>query len=193
MPSRKRDHKAEYQRRVAQGIARGLTKAQARGHAPRGGKARAASVSGLPSTDTQLWSSYRTFQQSKNLSQSARAHGVAPERLRRLVKDQGLAKRDGRKWISTDQLSRRVLIYSKRKERQVVVGSYEDAALAGSYWAAAHQFVQTNQIELLTPFVGQGVKDTKGRHHPLETDPNAIHRLAAAGGPAFHEIYRIVA
>jgi hypothetical protein len=33
----------------------------------------------------------------------------------------------------------------------------------------------------------------KGRLHPLETDPNAIHRLAAAGGPAFHEIYRIVA
>lgn len=53
------------------------------------------------------------------------------------------------------------------------------------------QFVRTNDIEILTPFIGQGVTDSSGRFHPFETNPNAIHRLKAAGGPAFHEVYRL--
>ena len=28
--------------------------------------------------------------------------------------------------------------------------------------------------------------------HPLETDPNTLHRLASAGSEVFHEVYRLV-
>ena len=34
--------------------------------------------------------------------------------------------------------------------------------------------------------------DTKGKAHPLETDPNELHRIAAQGDEVFHEIYRLV-
>jgi hypothetical protein len=30
-----------------------------------------------------------------------------------------------------------------------------------------------------------------GKSHPLETDPNALHRIAAMDTPPFHEIYEI--
>lgn len=184
----RRNYKAEYRRRIAHGVARGLNRTQARGHASQ---AESRSTGQLP-VGTPLWDAYRQFQTSKNLSAAARAHNVAPERLRRMIKAHGLAKRKGRSWINTDSLPRRVMTYSRGRERQIVVSGYEDAALAGAYWSAAHKFVATNDTNILVPFVGQGVKDTNGRLHPFETDPNAIHRLAAAGGPAFHEVYRIV-
>lgn len=188
MSRRPRDYKAEYRRRIVRGIARGLSRPQARGHAA---KADTAKRPALP-LGTSLWDAYRAFQQSKNLSAAARSNGVAPERLRRLVKEHGLAKRQGRKWLSTDALPRWVLIYTWGKEKRLLVGDYENAALAGGFWHAKSQFLETNSPEFLAPFVGRSVRDIKGRPHPLETDPNAIYRLAAAGGPAFHEVYRIV-
>jgi hypothetical protein len=184
---RVRDYKAEYQRRLTRGVARGLSRSQARGHAT------AAKQQGLPDAQSPLWRAYRTFAGSKNLSAAARLHGVAPERLRTLLRAHKLAERQKGKWVSTDRLPRRVLIYSNRRERVLVVGTFEQAELAGRYWDAAHKFVSTNNIELLAPFAGRSVEDSKGRLHPLETDPNAIHRLAAAGGPQFHEVYRITA
>ena len=36
------------------------------------------------------------------------------------------------------------------------------------------------------------VRDTAGRLHPLETDPNRLHRIAAADDQVFHEIYRLI-
>lgn len=188
MSRRTRDYKAEYRRRVERGVKRGLSRTQARGH---GGKAR-ASQEPLPPVDSSVWKAYLDLRTHKSLSKAARLNKVSPERLRRLLREQGLAKREGRAWTYTDKLARRVLIYSARKELQIVVSGYEQAAIAGAYWHAAHEFVRTNRIELLDPFVGRVVIDNKGRRHPLETDPNAIHRLAAAGGPAFHEIYRVV-
>lgn len=116
MSTRRRNHAEDYKRRIARGVARGLTRSEARGHASH--------VPGnveLP-IGTPLWDAYRSFQASKNLSASARAHGVAPERLRRLVKTHGLAERQGQKWISKDRLQRWVLTYTKGKEKRLVVG-----------------------------------------------------------------------
>lgn len=186
--ARQRDYRAEYRRRIARGIAAGLTKTQARGHAPR---PAAKPPKHPPEPDPKLDAAFKVLRAGKSLTASARAAQVSPERLRRYVTQTGLARREGRRWVAQDERKRRVPIYSKRKRREIIVANYEQAALAGRYWDAAHRFVASNDIELLAPFTGQAVTDARGQRHPLETDPNSIHRLAAAGGPAFHEIYRL--
>jgi hypothetical protein len=180
--AKQRDYKAEYQRRVTCGFAKGLSRTQARGHA-----SRAKPVAG----DAKLEKALAALREGKSLTAAASKAHVSPERFRQFVREGNLARLEGRRWVVADNRARGVPIFSKRKRLTIIAANYEQAALAGRYWDAAHRFVASNDMSLIEPFVGQSVRDAKGKLHPLETDPNAIHRLAAAGGPAFHEIYRL--
>jgi hypothetical protein len=75
--------------------------------------------------------------------------------------------------------------------RIVTVPSYEEARLAGEYWHGAGEFVRTNDPGFIKPFRDRAVEEVNGRRHPLETDPNSLHRIAAMDSPLFHEIYEI--
>jgi hypothetical protein len=63
--------------------------------------------------------------------------------------------------------------------------------VAGEHFAAAGEFVRTNDYSVIKPFIGKTVRTPNGREHPLETDPNELHRIAAMDTPPFHEIYEI--
>ena len=69
---------------------------------------------------------------------------------------------------------------------------FDQASLVGKHHDAVGQFVRTNDIDLIEPFLGKSVRGANGREHPLETDPNELHRIAAMDSPPFHEIYEIV-
>lgn len=71
------------------------------------------------------------------------------------------------------------------------VRGYEQARLVGEHHHAVGQFVATNNLEFIKPFEGRSVEAVNGRRYPLETDPNALHRIAAMDTPPFHEIYQI--
>ena len=71
------------------------------------------------------------------------------------------------------------------------VRGYEQARLTGAHYHAVGQFVKTNNREFIKPFEGRSVTAANGRQYPLETDPNALHRIAAMDTPEFHEIYHI--
>jgi hypothetical protein len=82
-----------------------------------------------------------------------------------------------------------MLLYSQGQALSVVVGDFESASLVGRYMAAAGRFLETNDPTVLTPFVGQSVRDTSGKEHPLE-GPNV--RLSSTDEHTFEQVYRIV-
>lgn len=187
---RTRDYKTEYKRRLEHGKARGLSPAQARGH-PRRGEPSVSDIQKAPESTPELEQALRLLRAGKPLRHAANAAGVPEGRFRRFVHLRRLASRNGRTWTVYDLRPRRVVTLTKATERSLVVRDYDEAAKAGRYWTAAGEFVRTNRIEHIEPFVGDALIDTKGTRHPLETNPNTIHRLASASAQAFHEIYEI--
>lgn len=74
---------------------------------------------------------------------------------------------------------------------KLTVRGYEPARLVGEHHNAAWEFVRTNDIQLIEPFRSRTVEAVNGRRYVLETDPNALHRIAAMDTPPFNEIYEI--
>jgi len=188
--SRQRNYKAEYQRRLARAAARGLSRSQARGHA-RAGEA-ALRGSRTIKSDDRLETALKALHRIGKQASAAKEAGVSSERLRRFLRENALAERRGRKWHITDRRLRRMTVISKGEARELVLGGHDEASRNGRHLAAVQQFLRSNDHELLLPFEGQAVTDAKGKPHPLETDPNALHRITSAGGEVFHEVYRLV-
>lgn len=186
---RQRDHKSEYCRRIASAAKRGLSRSQGRGHARPG----EAAVRPAPLKDRQrLEAALKTMRQSGSQTAAAKAHNISPERLRRYVRENDLAERKGRGWQFTDNRLREMQVISEGEIRRVKLSGFEQASINGSHLAAVKAFLSSNDIDLLRPFASLAVIDAKGRSHPLETNPNILHRLAAAGSEVFHEIYRLI-
>lgn len=189
--ARKRDYKAEYQRRIAKGRARGLSRAQARGH-PKAGESLASQVNLRTELDPRMEEAFKLLRSGMGMVKAAKAIGVPKDRFRRYISANELADWKGRRWIIQDQRMRKVPALSNGRQLELVVSDLGQSASAGSHWHAVGQFVRTNDIQLLMPFRDQGVTDAKGRFYPFETDPNELHRVAALDAPAFHEIYEII-
>lgn len=186
---RSRDFKAEYQRRIANAEKRGLSRSQARGHA-RPGEASISSRSGID--PTRFNAALKELRQTGSLTAAAKSQRMAPESLRWFLRENALAERRGRGWHITDDRLRQMTVISDGDIQDVILRGFDEASLNGRHLAAVRNFIGTNDIELLLPFEGVAITDAKGRAHPLETDPNTLHRLAAAGSELFHEIYRLI-
>lgn len=186
--TRKRNYQTEYRRRIARGLARGLSRSQARGH-PKATEKPLEPVQAKP--DAALEAAIRAMNQGTSMTAAARSRHVSSERLRRLIAGQQLAERKGHRWVPTDIRPRRVPVMTDGKVRVLTVAGFKQAHLVGEHHHAVGQFVRTNDIKLIKPFEGRSVHTSAGVEYPLETDPNALHRIAAMDMPAFHEIYEI--
>ena len=188
MATRQRNHAEEYARRLAKGFAQGLSRSQARGHARPGEEPlRPAKAKDAERVEA----AYKDMRRTGSLTKAAKAHGISPERLRREVKGKGLAERSGRTWQFTDNRPREMMVLTGGEAVRVKVAGHDQASLNGRHLNAAKQFVRSNNTDLLAPFAGQSVTDTAGNSYPLETDPNALHRIAAIS-EQFHDVYRLV-
>jgi hypothetical protein len=120
--------------------------------------------------------------------------GVSASRLRRLIRDYRLAKRDPKKrrWKITDRIAREVGIASDGKARTITVRGFSRAQLAKAYTAAVKNFLETNDPQVLVPYAGKTVTDIRKQKFLLETRPNILLRLANTGSDAEMKIYRLI-
>lgn len=187
--AKQRDYKAEYQRRIANAAKRGLSRSQARGHA----RAGEASIRAKPvKSDERLEAALKLLRQTGSQGRAAKDARVSAERFRRFLRSNSLAVRQGRQWRITDNRTRRMTVITSGETVEITLRDFEQASLNGRHLAAVGAFLRSNDIDLLGPFEGQSVIDVSGQAYPLETDPNALYRLAHAGGEVFHEIYRLI-
>lgn len=188
MAKRKRDHKAEYARRIARGKKRGLTKSQARGHPKPGEKPiRRKAKSNDPILDKAL----RFMREAGTQKAAAKRAGVSAERLRRYIYDNGLAKRTGRQWLFTDNRQRLMESYVAGRAVTLRLPNFDEASFNGKFMDAVGKFLNSGKYHFIKPFVGQSVRDTKGKRHFFETDPNELFRLTSGDEP-FEQIYRFI-
>jgi hypothetical protein len=187
-----RDYRAEYERRVERGRARGYTRAQARGH-PEADRPLLSGRSGGPTYDPVLEEGIKELRAGSSLQRAARAVHVPEERLRRYLVGTGVASKEHGRWhIGRDRRPRVVVLYSRGRAEEIVVPGFDEAAEVGEYMNATARFQETNDRSLLGPFVGRSVTDVGRRSWPYETNPNVLYRLMAAGPEPFELIYRIV-
>jgi hypothetical protein len=192
MPRKRRDYRAEYQRRIARGIEKGRTRSQARGH-PRAAEPYASGKTRAPGFSWQLEKGVAALRKKGSLTAAAREGKVSPERLRRYLRELDFAEKRGGRWVvGPDPWLRTVLIYSNGKKQRIVAQGYEPAALAGSYWNAVGEFLATNDFSHLAPFEGVQINDAVGRAYTLETRPNVLYRLDSEGMNSFEQVYRFV-
>lgn len=189
--AKKRNYKAEYKRRIANAAGRGLSRSQARGHAKAGELPLKAKPISKADVAPQFQDAIKEIRRSGNLTQAAKLARVAPERLRRFLRENDLISRNGRKWTVHDKLKWHVTVISDGDYHEVTLSNFEQASLNGKHKAAVNAFKISNDIELLLPFAGRSVIDAKGKAYPLEINPNTLHRLLNAGSEVFHEIYRL--
>ena len=185
---RKRNYKAEYKRRIRRGLARGLTRAQARGHAKKHVRKAADRARKF---SPQFETAVRELNRGSSLAAAARASAIPAQQLRHFLTASGLGRPRGRGWVMNDNRLRRVPVMTGGRFRVLTVRGYKAARLVGEHHQAAGQFVRSNDVQLLKRFKGRSVQAAGGRQYPLETDPNALHRIAAMDSPPFHEIYEI--
>lgn len=186
---RQRDYRAEYQRRIASAAKRGLSRSQARGHA----RSSEAPVRPKPTKrDDRLEEALKFLRRTGNQSRAAKEAGISAERFRRFLRSNSLAERQGKRWRITDKRTRRMTVISRGEANEISLRDFEQASLNGEHLNAVKAFLSSNDREWLDPFEGRSVIDAKGEAHPLETNPNILHRLAHAGEAVFHEIYRLI-
>lgn len=191
MARKKRDYKAEYRRRIERGLQKGLSKSQARGH-PRSGETHASSAS-TPRYDRKLEAGLKEMRKGKSLKAAAKSVHVAPERLRNYARGTGVVHKEKRRWVvKDDHRQRQVQVFSGGQTHVITVAGYAEADLVGRYMTAVREFLRTNDPSNLQPFVGELVIDVNGRPYLLETRPNILYRLHAAGVEPFEQVYRIV-
>jgi hypothetical protein len=191
--ARQRNYQAEYVRRIARGVEKGLTRSQARGHPEIGN----AWVSGKPIVmpySRELEEGVKAIRGGRSLKAAATSLEISPERLRRYLATQGIGEKQAGRWrIGSDNRPRIIQLFSKGQEHEITVRGYDPAKQIGEYMQAVKQFLDTNDASFLDPYRGHSIRDAQGKLYIFETNENTLYRLTSTSDSTFESIYRIVA
>jgi hypothetical protein len=133
----------------------------------------------------------REMNRGRSLTATAQSVRVSRADLLKRLRRQGLVKRKGDRWVPHDNRLRRVPVMTSGRIQNLTLRGYDQARLVGEHHQAVGDFLRTNDAALLEPFKGRTVQTVNSRRYVFETDPNALHRIAAMDSPPFHEIYEI--
>jgi hypothetical protein len=185
---RLRNYKAEYARRKARAVERGLSLSQARGH-PRSGEVGLRPIK----LDAALESALKAMRGGYSLKDAAARQAVSRERLSRYVKGQAGASRSGRAWTFNDRRKRRVQVIHNGAIIEIWVEGYEPARLAGMYMQAAKRVIGKPRLQpaFQRRWENVTVKAVNGTRYAFPTNLNEIHRAIMTNDRAFHQIYRV--
>jgi hypothetical protein len=142
--------------------------------------------------DPRLEIAVKDMNRGSSLTEAARSVSLSRKDLQSFIKRRRLVIRKGDRWTIKDNRPRRVPVITRGRIRVVTVDGFKEASRAGAHYQAAGNFVQTNNLQVIKPFDGRSVRSANGKEIALETDPNALHRVAAMDFPPFHEIYEII-
>lgn len=197
MARRKRDYRKEYARRIQSALARGLSRAQARGHPPAGTfyTSRPGAKPGRLKTDARMEAAINAIRAGETLSAAAKRIRVGRERLSAYAKEHAGAVRTGRTWTFRDNRTRRIPIISAEAPNpiKIRVRGSEPAALAGRHYAEAGKALEDQSLfpAFIERWSGVTITDASGRTHPLATDPNHLYRAFNADEVDWSRIYRL--
>jgi hypothetical protein len=182
---------APYARRIARGLANGLTLSQARGHPAPGEKfISKRRMRGVNRHKLQLV--IKEMKEGKSLTKSARAAGLQPDTVRRTLKSAKLLKKRGRRWNIRGDLPTRMLLYTEGEARSIIPADGKNRSAVGKFMNAVRMFLTTNDPKSLAPFVGKSIRDLSGMQHPFETDENTLYQLSQSGAITFEDIYEFI-
>lgn len=145
----------------------------------------------ITKSDSNLEEALRHLHSGLSQRRAAQLSGVSVSRFRRFLRSNRLAHYRAGRWRFTDRRPRTVLAITTHGQKEITVAGFDRASLVMQHRAAFQQFINSNDPSGLQPFQGRAVTDTSGREHKLETGPNALYRIASAGGEDFAFIYRL--
>ena len=195
MASKKIGRLSPWQRRIASGVRRGLTRSQAAGK-PKVGETYASGRPTVPARDPRLEAALRKLRTSNvSLTNVALEAGIRRERLSRYIKSVAGAYREGRVWHFDDRRIRAMAIIAEGAERpvKVRVEGFEAAHVAGLHIHEAGLALKDHRFreEFQRRWRGRQIRDAEGQWHKLSTDLNQIYEAVLSHDYSFERFYRI--
>jgi hypothetical protein len=132
----------------------------------------------------------RKVRSGQSLSKASKELHIKPETV---IKHTNAFRKSKGKWIakSQDRISRVMGIYENDRQKWIEIKDSRIASRIGKYNSAVNQFLRTGNEDVLKQFK-KPFKDSKGKLHYFETDPDKLYGIAESQEePEFYEIYKI--
>ena len=128
---------------------------------------------------------------TKTLPQAANDNGITIKNVIRHTN--AIKKTNGRLVVKRwDRIPRVMRINTEGKEKSIEIKDSRTASVVGRYHNAVKQFLNTGDKTKLQKFRNKKVKDSKGKLHKLETDPQKIIQInERIEEPEFYEVYNV--
>ena len=125
----------------------------------------------------------------KTISQAANDNNITVKNV--IKHTNGFKKVNGKPVVKRwDRIKRVMRINSGGKEKSVEIKDSRTASVVGRYHNAVKQFLNTGDRTKLSKFRNKKVKDSSGKLHRLEINPEEIIRInQRIEEPEFYEVY----